>query len=70
MIKPATNNDQRGMYGFDTVGLPVSDGTTLSANHSIVAGIATTKFYMGQLGISPLATNFTGENGGNDPVRK
>ncbi|KAF2135461.1 uncharacterized protein K452DRAFT_363145 [Aplosporella prunicola CBS 121167] len=56
-----------GRFGFDTVKLPFSDGTMLPVNHSVVAGIAATKFYVGKFGVSPLATNFTAADGGSDP---
>jgi hypothetical protein len=63
-----------GEYGFDTVGLGWDAATGPSVNHSIVASIVTKDYYLGQLGISPRATNFTTENGNSsaltDPVRR
>ena len=48
-----------GEFGYDTVGLgwQGSGGPTLE--HQVVAGIATSDFWLGSFGITPRPTNFT-----------
>lgn len=53
-------------YGFDTVRLGGKFNPGLpSLRHQVVAGIATNDFWIGSLGLSPTAFNFTNLN---DPV--
>ncbi|KAF2185362.1 acid protease, partial [Zopfia rhizophila CBS 207.26] len=47
-----------GDYISDLLGINAAD-TGPSLNHTVVAGITTKKFYLGQFGISPRPTNFT-----------
>lgn len=54
-----------GFYGWETVGLPVlEDGETetLEVEGQLVAGIATTDFWTGMLGLSAVPFNFTSFN--------
>ena len=48
-----------GEFGFDTVslGLPGTNAPTVSSQ--LIAGIASTQFYVATLGIHPQATNLT-----------
>lgn len=48
--------DGNGLFGYDTVGLG-SSGT--SAEGQVVAGIATTNFWLGSLGLGANYTNFS-----------
>ncbi|KAL9620781.1 MAG: hypothetical protein Q9160_004681 [Pyrenula sp. 1 TL-2023] len=51
--------DSTGIFGFDTVGLGLqgTGGSTLQGQ--LVAGIATSKFWLGSLGLDPQSTNFS-----------
>lgn len=51
--------DSSGIFGFDTVGLGLqgTGGPTLQGQ--LVAGIATSKFWLGSLGLDPQSTNFS-----------
>lgn len=53
------NYSVNGNFGFDTVGLgwQGSGGPTLE--HRVVAGIATTDFYLGQFGVAAKSINIT-----------
>ncbi|KAG0648252.1 hypothetical protein D0Z07_5497, partial [Hyphodiscus hymeniophilus] len=53
------NYTGNGEYGFDTVGLQITDSGGVTLNDSIVAGIATKDFYLGEFGLGPKPTNFT-----------
>ena len=55
-----SGNAINGTYGYDTVGLPgVSGANNISMNHQVIAGILTEVFYLGSLGLSNQAINFT-----------
>ena len=55
---PYTGNYDNGDYGFDTLGLGLV-GSGVIVNHSVVAGIATKDFFLGNLGLTPRPINFT-----------
>ncbi|GME42230.1 Acid protease [Neofusicoccum parvum] len=71
LVVEALGISGNGEYGFDTVSTSFNGGDGVTLNHTIVAGIATPDFYLGQFGVSPRPTNFTVENGNssslNDP---
>ena len=50
-----------GQYGLDTVGLGVEAATGLTSSQSVVAGVSTKPFYLGQVGLK--ASNTTTVNG-------
>lgn len=43
--------DDRGFYGWELVQLTTPDGINIEVNHSVVAGISTSKFYLGVFGL-------------------
>ncbi|EHK44452.1 hypothetical protein TRIATDRAFT_24056, partial [Trichoderma atroviride IMI 206040] len=51
-----------GEFGYDTVGLGYLGSGGPVVNHSIIAGIAGTEFYLGVLALNPRPTNFTTQN--------
>ncbi|KAK1248874.1 hypothetical protein MKX08_007094 [Trichoderma sp. CBMAI-0020] len=51
-----------GDFGYDTVGLGYLGSGGPVVNHSIIAGIAGTEFYLGVLALNPRPTNFTTQN--------
>ncbi|PTB43910.1 uncharacterized protein TrAFT101_002475 [Trichoderma asperellum] len=51
-----------GEFGYDTVGLGYLGSGGPVVNHSIIAGIAGTEFYLGVLALNPRPTNFTSQN--------
>jgi hypothetical protein len=51
-----------GMFGSDTVALGWQGSGEPTLNHQVVAGIATTDFWLGQFGLTPRPTNFTDFN--------
>ncbi|RFU78261.1 acid protease [Trichoderma arundinaceum] len=51
-----------GDYGYDTVGLGYLGSGGPVVNHSIIAGVAGTEFYLGVLALNPRPTNFTDQN--------
>ncbi|KAL7792571.1 aspartic peptidase domain-containing protein [Trichoderma ceciliae] len=51
-----------GEYGYDTVGLGYLGSGGPVVNHSIIAGVAGTEFYLGVLALNPRPTNFTDQN--------
>lgn len=54
------NYSGSGEYGFDTVALGIQGGgSALSLTGQVVAGIATTDFFLGIFGIGPKPVNFT-----------
>lgn len=55
---PYTSNYDNGDYGFDTMGLGLG-GSGVTVNHSVVAGVATKDFFLGNLGLTPRPVNFT-----------
>ena len=55
---PYTGNYDNGDYGFDTLGLGLV-GSGVTVNHSVIAGIATKDFFLGNLGLTPRPINFT-----------
>lgn len=58
MNLPYTGNYDNGDYGFDTLGLGLQ-GNDVTVNHSVVAGVATKDFFLGNLGLTPRPINFT-----------
>lgn len=52
----------RGEFGYDTVGLGYLGSGGPVVNHSVIAGIAGTEFYLGVLALNPRPTNFTNQN--------
>jgi len=58
MNLPYTGNYDNGDYGFDTLGLGLQ-GNGVTVNHSVVAGVATKDFFLGNLGLTPRPINFT-----------
>ncbi|KAL9098078.1 MAG: hypothetical protein Q9163_006192 [Psora crenata] len=59
--------DINGTYGFDTLGVQgMSGAANISAEHQVLAGIITDKFYLGSLGLAPQAINFS-ESGDTSP---
>ncbi|GFP54469.1 candidapepsin-2 [Trichoderma asperellum] len=51
-----------GEFGYDTVGLGYLGSGGPVVNHSVIAGIAGTEFYLGVLALNPRPTNFTSQN--------
>ncbi|KAL6890401.1 aspartic peptidase domain-containing protein [Trichoderma evansii] len=51
-----------GEFGYDTVGLGYLGSGGPVVNHSVIAGIAGTEFYLGVLALNPRPTNFTNQN--------
>ncbi|PNP42249.1 hypothetical protein TGAMA5MH_05931 [Trichoderma gamsii] len=51
-----------GDFGYDTVGLGYLGSGGPVVNHSVIAGIAGTEFYLGVLALNPRPTNFTTQN--------
>jgi hypothetical protein len=51
-----------GEFGFDTVGLSWQGSGGPSLTHQVVAGIATTDFWLGTFGLTPRPTNFSNFN--------
>ena len=51
-----------GQYGFDTLGLSWAGTNGPVLEHQIIAGMATTDFYLGLFGITPRASNFSDYN--------
>ncbi|EPE32901.1 Acid protease [Glarea lozoyensis ATCC 20868] len=51
-----------GRFGYDTISLGYQGSGNPTINHTIVAGIAGSNFWFGQLGLSPQPTNFTDLN--------
>ena len=49
-------------YGYDSITLGWQGSGLSTLSHQIVAGIATTDFYIGSLGLSPIPMNFTTYN--------
>ena len=53
-------NEQNGTYGFDTMSLPSTSGSSSKKlDHQVIAGIATHKFYLGSIGLAPQTVNFS-----------
>lgn len=48
-----------GDYGNDTLALGYTGSGGLSLNRQVVAGIATKRFYLGYLGLTPRPVNFS-----------
>jgi len=51
-----------GEFGFDTVGLSWQGSGGPVLDHQVVAGIATTDFWLGTFGLTPRPTNFSDFN--------
>jgi hypothetical protein len=51
-----------GEFGFDTVGLSWQGSGGPTLDHQVVAGIATTDFWLGTFGLTPRPTNFSNFN--------
>ncbi|PPJ55172.1 hypothetical protein CBER1_05421 [Cercospora berteroae] len=51
--------DGNGSYGYDTVSLGIPGSGLPSLQHQLVAGVWDDKYFVGQLGLSPLPTNFS-----------
>ncbi|KAM0254394.1 hypothetical protein ACHAQJ_006863 [Trichoderma viride] len=51
-----------GEFGYDTVGLGYLGSGGPVVNHSVIAGVAGTEFYLGVLALNPRPTNFTTQN--------
>jgi hypothetical protein len=51
-----------GEFGFDTVGLSWQGSGGPSLEHQVVAGIATSDFWLGTFGLTPRPTNFSNFN--------
>ena len=64
-IESSLNLTGNGDYGYDTIGLGLDNSTGLTLTHQVVAGIATSDFYLGQLGLDPRPSNFTTND---DPI--
>ncbi|KAL8641548.1 MAG: hypothetical protein Q9226_008619, partial [Calogaya cf. arnoldii] len=47
-----TEKENRGFFGWESVQLTSPEGANTKANHSVVAGISTTNFYLGVLGLA------------------
>ena len=56
------HNSDNGDYGFDTLAFGSSIAGGVSLKNQVVAGIATKDFYLGNLGLSSQAINFTDSN--------
>lgn len=54
--------EDSGAFGFDTVALGWQGSGEPILDHQVVAGIATTDFWLGQFGLTPRPTNFTDFN--------
>ena len=55
---PYTGNYDNGDYGYDTLGLGLqANGVTV--DNSVIAGVATKDFFLGNLGLTPRPVNFT-----------
>ena len=55
-----TGNAINGSYGYDTIGLLGLPGTAnITVTHQVIAGVITEVFYVGSLGLSSQAINFT-----------
>jgi hypothetical protein len=48
-----------GEFGFDTVGIGWQGSRSPVLDHQVVAGIATTEFWLGSFGLTPRPTNFS-----------
>lgn len=57
-------NDYIGTFGYDTLGIQ-GKGANVSVDHQVIAAIETKGFYVGNLGLSQNAINFT-TNPGTD----
>ena len=55
---PYTGNYDNGHYGYDTLGLGVQ-ASGVTVDDSVVAGVATKDFFLGNLGLTPRPVNFT-----------
>ena len=62
-----SGNAINGSYGYDTIGLLGKAGANnISVNHQVIAGLITEVFYVGSLGLSNQAINFT-DSGDSSP---
>ncbi|KAL7817961.1 aspartic peptidase domain-containing protein [Trichoderma aethiopicum] len=61
-IENSLGYSDNGEFGHDTVGLGYLGSGGPVVNHSVIAGVAGTEFYLGMLGLSPHPTNFTSQN--------
>ncbi|KAL8829377.1 MAG: hypothetical protein Q9170_006194 [Blastenia crenularia] len=55
-----TTNSDNGAYGWENLTWATSDGTNVTASHTVIAGIATKDFYLSSLGLA--ARNITWED--------
>ncbi|EGR47485.1 uncharacterized protein TRIREDRAFT_108686 [Trichoderma reesei QM6a] len=61
-IENSLGYSDNGEFGHDTVGLGYLGSGGPVVNHSVIAGVAGTEFYLGMLGLNPRPTNFTSQN--------
>ena len=61
-----TNTSDNGAYGFETIGLRTTAGSNVTADKSVIAGIATKDFYLGSLGLAARDITF-GSSGDTAP---
>ncbi|KAF2670832.1 acid protease [Microthyrium microscopicum] len=53
--------NDRGEYALETVALSWNESTSATLNQTVVATIKTPDYYIGQFGLSPRVSNFTGK---------
>ncbi|KAL8699883.1 MAG: hypothetical protein Q9201_005747 [Fulgogasparrea decipioides] len=58
-LRNYSSNQDYGEYGFDILALGYQGSGSPSVNHSVIAGIETDDFYVGNIGLSPQPINFT-----------
>lgn len=53
------HNLDNGEYGYDTLALGYDGSGGISLDQQVIAGVATTDFYLGLLGLNPAQVNFS-----------
>lgn len=57
---PYSADSQMGDFGYDTIGLPGQSGVAnISLDNQVIAGIKTTTYYLGSLGLSSRNISFS-----------
>ncbi|KAL8867923.1 MAG: hypothetical protein Q9174_005344, partial [Haloplaca sp. 1 TL-2023] len=53
-----TGNSENGAYGWENLALATTDGSNITMNETVIAGIATKSFYLGVLGLATRAVEW------------